>query len=509
MEHRLVQPASRDQIVAIIRQRAERAANREMWGVPAVGNFGQGWIDRDIRAQWGAQVHHADIWGDLGRPPVYRQAALPPDEELKPRIERLQQINSNFKYKADKSGIPGIGMYISSMKLTKERSYFELEIVNLAECKGGEEGGGGAGPPRSVGGPVIGLCSHRYPMDMVPGHGNDSVGLNASEGKLYKGRPRGKVLSGMGKTWQPGDRIGCGIQMESLSAGNGAFVPVFFTKNGKEVYRNFIPYPPGGLFPAFALLSPTEEVKLNMVMRWNSSEDDVAMSVDSEEKEEWHRLHDIRLNGQVLEYIGRGKSLADVGLAQAKTALCTRSHYFEIEIVDPGSNCYIAIGLARKDYPKDRHPGWNKGSIAFHADDGKVFMGSGTGDPFGPRCYKGDIMGCGVLFPRDYELRSDSEEEELLGGVELLPGGGAPPRQQFTELDRVWGEEADSGEDDEYCSPSVNALKQGDKVQVFFTRNGKMIGKKDVYLPKGGFYPTIGMMSSQEKVRVELRPLSG
>ena len=60
-------------------------------------------------------------------------------------------------------------MYISSMKLTKERSYFELEIVNLAECKGGEEGGGGAGPPRSVGGPVIGLCSHRYPMDMVPG----------------------------------------------------------------------------------------------------------------------------------------------------------------------------------------------------------------------------------------------------------------------------------------------------------------------------------------------------
>ena len=38
-------------------------------------------------------------------------------------------------------------------------------------------------------------------------------------------------------------------------------------------------------------------------------------------------------------------------------------------------------------------------------------MGSGVGDPFGPRCNKGDIMGCGVLFPRDFELRSDSEEE--------------------------------------------------------------------------------------------------
>ena len=45
--------------------------------------------------------------------------------------------------------------------------------------------------------------------------------------------------------------------------------------------------------------------------------------------------------------------------------------------------------------------------------------------------------------------------------------------------------------------------------QVYFTRNGKIVGKKDVVLPRGGFYPTVGMMSSQEKVKVELRPLSG
>lgn len=45
--------------------------------------------------------------------------------------------------------------------------------------------------------------------------------------------------------------------------------------------------------------------------------------------------------------------------------------------------------------------------------------------------------------------------------------------------------------------------------QIYFTRNGKVIGKKDVRIPKGGFYPTIGMMSCREKVRVDLRPLSG
>ena len=65
-----------------------------------------------------------------------------------------------------------------------------------------------------------------------------------------------------------------------------------------------------------------------------------------------------------MEYTGKGKSLVDVGLAQAKNAISTRHHYFEIEIVDPGLSCYIAIGLARKDYPRNRHPGWNRGSIA-------------------------------------------------------------------------------------------------------------------------------------------------
>ena len=38
-------------------------------------------------------------------------------------------------------------------------------------------------------------------------------------------------------------------------------------------------------------------------------------------------------------------------------------------------------------------------------------MGSGVGEQFGPKCSKGDIMGCGVLFPRDFECKSDSDEE--------------------------------------------------------------------------------------------------
>lgn len=45
--------------------------------------------------------------------------------------------------------------------------------------------------------------------------------------------------------------------------------------------------------------------------------------------------------------------------------------------------------------------------------------------------------------------------------------------------------------------------------QVFFTRNGKLIGRKDMVVPRGGLFPTVGMLSRGEKVKVDLHPLSG
>ena len=404
MDHRLIQPASRDQIVAIIRQRAERANLQR--DLPAhLGQvrgftvtmrcFNYGYLQalfpapafidfpgRDRGREAGAERPEREpVERDReriargGYVPLYRQAALPPEEESKPRIERLAVVDTVLMYRGER-GLPGL--YISGVPIADDKPYFEIEITN-ADL----EGGGG--------GPVIGLCSQRYPMDLLPGWTGESVGYHTADGKLYKGRPRGQAF---GPKCQAGDKVGCGVKFDAISKNSGlsaSMVPVFFTRNGKEIGTQLIPSPPGGLFPAVGLQREPEEVVLSLDARWGGQEEDCAMSIDCGE-EEWRRLHDIRLNGQVLEYVGRGKSLIDVGLAQARTPLTTRTHYFEIEIVDPGNNCYIAIGLARKDYPRNRHPGWNKGSIAYHADDGKVFMGSGVGDPFGPRCLKGDTF---------------------------------------------------------------------------------------------------------------------
>jgi len=47
------------------------------------------------------------------------------------------------------------------------------------------------------------------------------------------------------------------------------------------------------------------------------------------------------------------------------------------------------------------------GSIGYCAEDGKIFIGSVVGDPFVPRCLKGDRMRCGILFPGDYVCQYD------------------------------------------------------------------------------------------------------
>ncbi|KAL5006891.1 hypothetical protein ScPMuIL_015697 [Solemya velum] len=389
-----------------------------------------------------------------------------------PRTVRHERVNVDgdiLSYIANDSN--KVGLYIAAGPLNPEENYFEVELLDT-------------GVNGSIG---VGLVPYRYPLDSQPGWMGLSVGYLADDGKL--------LACGMGNAFGPkcnlGDKMGCGIRFQTTESGGPAqSVRVFFTRNGKEIGTVMVPYLPGGLFPAVGMHSDGEEVKLNLEAEW-THDDIILMAIDNGE-EEWSRLHDVRLNGALLEYAGRGKSVHDVGMAQAKLPLDTTNHYYEIEIVDPGQNCYIAIGLARRNYPKHRHPGWNTGSIAYHADDGKIFVGSGVGDPFGPRCYKGDIMGCGILFPPDY----DSELDSYFSPEEL--------ENAFEQLD-----EGDTDSDDDDLWGRVPVEEKGTKVQVFFTRNGKIIGQKHVHIPRGGFYPTVGMLSSCEKVRIDLRPMTG
>lgn len=363
-----------------------------------------------------------------------------------------------------------VGCFVAARPLSKRNRYFEVTIIDTG-----------------VRGMIsVGLVPQSYKLDHQPGWLPNSVAFHADDGKLYNGNTVGQQF---GPKCCRGDRIGCGISLDS----EDGQITVFFTKNGKEVGSVDVPVSPDPLYPAVGMHSLGEEVMLDLNAEWGPDEDEGLMIVDSHE-DDWARLHDVKVTGTILEYVGKGKSIVDVGLAQARRPLNTRFHYYELEITDPGEKCYIALGLARKDYPKNRHPGWSRGSIAYHADDGKLFSGSGVGDAFGPRCFEGDIMGCGIMFPRDYTCDSEEEEDDEWD-MEVF----CKPSEVQNDLYANNEEEDDEGEEAE----------EGRKVMVFFTRNGKVVGRKEAALPSGGFFPTIGMMSSGEKVRVDLHPLSG
>uniref|UniRef100_A0A4W6F566 SPRY domain containing 3 n=2 Tax=Lates TaxID=8186 RepID=A0A4W6F566_LATCA len=389
------------------------------------------------------------------------------------RLKRMLRDGDILRYHGNSDEV---GCFVAARPLSRRNRYFEVTIVDTG-----------------VRGMIaVGLVPQLYKLDHQPGWLPHSVAFHADDGKLYNGNTVGQQF---GPKCCRGDRVGCGI---SLDADDGQLT-VFFTKNGKEVGSVEIPASPEALYPAVGMHSLGEEVLLDLNAEWGMEEDDGQMIVDSHE-EDWGRLHDVKVTGTLLEYVGKGKSIVDVGLAQARRPLNTRFHYYELEITDAGEKCYIALGLARRDYPKNRHPGWSRGSIAYHADDGKLFQGSGVGDAFGPRCFEGDIMGCGIMFPRDFNPdggASSCAASKCLAIFCLHLGGG-------------WGRGFRGEEGDGELLPESRNIKPGTlKASVFFTRNGKVVGRREVALPVGGFFPTIGMMSTGEKVRVDLHPLSG
>uniref|UniRef100_H3CB60 SPRY domain containing 3 n=1 Tax=Tetraodon nigroviridis TaxID=99883 RepID=H3CB60_TETNG len=396
------------------------------------------------------------------------------DRPAEERCVRLQKDGDTLSYQGNSEEV---GCYMAGHPLSRGNRYFEVTIVDTG-----------------VRGTIaVGLVPKFYKLDHQPGWLPYSVAYHADNGKLYNGDPVGQQF---GPKCSQGDRIGCGIHSENVEAG---ITTVFFTKNSQEVGFAEVPLSVEGLFPAVGMHSMGEEVKVDLQAKWHLEEDESMMMVDSHE-DDWGRLHDVRASGTLLEYVGNGKSIMDVGLAQARQPLSTRRHYYELEIVDAGEKCYIALGLARRDYPKNRHPGWSRGSVAYHADDGKIFHGSGVGDAFGPRCFKGDIMGCGIMFPRDYILDGEGESDdwEQSGGRLASTDGG------MSNIPYLPDEEEE--EDD------VADVEQGQergKVTVFFTRNGKLMGRREMVVPPGGLYPTVGMLSSGEKVKVDLQPLSG
>jgi len=82
----------------------------------------------------------------------------------------------------------------------------------------------------------------------------------------------------------------------------------------------------------------------------------------------------------------------------------TKTIYFEVDVEsfghgNNGDECSIAIGYCAMPYPSWRMPGWERGSLAVHSDDGRRYVNDPWGgQDFTSPIHAGDTIGLGMSF---------------------------------------------------------------------------------------------------------------
>ncbi|XP_035653044.1 SPRY domain-containing protein 3-like isoform X2 [Oncorhynchus keta] len=148
-------------------------------------------------------------------------------------------------------------------------------------------------------------------------------------------------------------------------------------------------------------------------------------------------------DGEVLSYQGNSD---EVGCYLPPRPLSKGNCYFEVTIIDTGVRGMIAVGLVPQYYKLDHQPGWLPHSVAYHADDGKLYNGNTIGQQLGPKCNCGDRIGCGIY---------------------------------------------------------LEAFEDGQT--TVFTKNGKEVGTVVVPASPEALYPAVGMHSLGEEVQLDLQ----
>ena len=424
-----------------------------------------------------------------------------------------------FKFKGD-GGSVGVVKILEPMNPIY--NYFEYQILARgAKCAIG-----------------IGVGEQNYPVDRMPGWNRNGLGYHADDGRLFHQDGYGKQF---GPTCTEGDRMGCGVDFDT-DVGYG-YCEVFFTKNGQPVGNPVkMKRPVYGLYPIIGLHSRGEKVRY--LGHWHRQRHSLLepMIQDHSPSNVWLRSNNVKFleDGLTLEYSGDGLNRQDVGIAQGNVCIDQQHHYFEISLLSSGKEGWFALGLAHTTYPLHRHPGWNTGSVGYHADNGHLYKERGHGEPFGPTCTEGDVMGCGIAFPVDSSesreavigataatppLSSDSESEDEEVRKDLVLAD--MEQYYYDELfDYTSGEDYDS--DDQYHFlqdrgvevkrkgawdvENYGSKRQGRDAKtclVYFTKNGERVGETECVMPKGGFYPVVAMLSQGERVRVDFNPLTG
>lgn len=292
----------------------------------------------------------------------------------------------------------------------------------------------------------IGLAREDYPLNLQPGWDQGSVGYCCNDGRIFCGSRLGYPFS---EPSLQGDILGCGIKRTSQSQLYQEEVTVFFTRNGVMMGQRIVMTPDKGFYPMVTLSSQGETIKANFSGQpcFGVAETfDPALHLESKLL---MRYQHVTLDGDTVSYTANTRN--DVGIYQLLSHPMDMSFsYFEVQLLGYDPRGAIGVGLAGIDHPLDQHPGYESGSIAFHCNNGKVWKESSESQHIHEPAKEGDIVGCGI--------------------------------SRFTE------------------STKLQAV-------VFFTINRALLGETTIQVPQSGLYPTIGLHSVYEMIRMNLNAM--
>ena len=118
-----------------------------------------------------------------------------------------------------------------------------------------------------------------------------------------------------------------------------------------------------------------------------------------------HQYLEIRANGTEVYYSGRDHPIVEEQeispMVRADRPIPRQGmFFFEVSIVNAGSNKEVAVGICTRNTPLTSFPGWDPSSFGFHGDDGNIFCETDADPKYTPNMpfQSGDPIGVGLDF---------------------------------------------------------------------------------------------------------------
>lgn len=350
--------------------------------------------DVDFRS-FSIKLHHAEdlTW-------IY-------DHQVVARLDNDGYINKYMgcRLKSDRCLFSRLAINAQSSIYNSDSIYFEITVIE-AQVEGYMR---------------IGLvapgndCFH--PPGCVTG-----IGYNSADGNLALSSQDGDRFQ-FGPSWSVKDTVGVGLRRDSCTLGT----IIYFTLNGNligeapvDIDGTLIDYS-GFWHAAFSSSGPCH-VKINTGLDpfLYQNIDDAPIKTDISRMEPYYLpitsdpFQKPSVDNNVIQMPNNGSNIARVVISNSPINAINSLSYFEVKVLHQGIgfNSFMAIGLSIKPTNPFHQIGWNRSSIGYHSDDGKVYIGTHqNGISFGPSFTVNDIIGCG------YDLKSQCAFFSLNGNL--------------------------------------------------------------------------------------------